>query len=391
MRALFTCVPGYGHFHPMAPLALALRAAGHDVAFATEERFCGRVERAGFDAFPAGLGPGKVFERALALPDAVAPGPENAARFGAQMFAAVAAPAKAPDLVAIAERWRPDLVVADVTDFAGPVAAAVAGVPCVAHGLGPRFPMELFEAAEELAAPAWEAWGLERRPLAGMFGCAYLDTCPPSLQSAEAGRLAAVARPMRPVAFDALPGDALPAWAAELGARPVVYVTLGTVDNEAEGVIEAAVEGLRGEPVDLVVTVGPSRDPEELGPQPANVHVERYVAQSLLLPSCDVVVAHGGSGTLLAAIALGLPMLLLPQGANQFTNAERAEALGVARCLGPPDVRPQTVRAAVRALLDDPSYRLRARAVAEEIAAMPSPGDVVPGLEELAAAGAVPG
>ena len=84
-------------------------------------------------------------------------------------------------------------------------------------------------------------------------------------------------------------------------------------------------------------------------------------------------------------------MLLLPQGANQFTNAERAEALGVARCLGPPDVRPEAVRVAVRALLDDPSYRQRARAVAEEIAAMPSPGDVVPGLEELAAAGAVPG
>lgn len=388
MRVLFTCVPGYGHFHPMVPLAQALRAAGHEPAFATEERFCGRVGQAGFRAFPSGLGPGKVFERTLALPDVAGPGPEGAARFGAQMFAAVAAPAKVPDLVELAAGWPPDLVVTDVTDFSGPVAAALAGVPCVAHGLGPLFPMELFEAAEELAAPTWRSYDLEPRPLAGMFDSAYLDTCPPAVQSADAALVAAVSRPLRPVPFDALPGDSLPAWADELGRRPVVYVTLGTVENEAEGVLEAAVAGLRDEPVDVVVTVGPSRDPDELGPQPPNVHVERYVAQSMLLPRCDVVVAHGGSGTMLAALGLGLPLLLLPQGANQFDNAQRCAAAGVARTIAPPDVSAGTVRDGVGALLGDPSYRRQAQAVAAEIAAMPAPEDVVPGLVELASAGA---
>lgn len=387
MRVLLTCVPGYGHFHPMVPLALVLRAAGHEPAFATEQRFCGRVEQAGFPAFPAGLGPGKVFERTLALPDVAGPGPEHAARFGAQMFAGVAAPAKVPDLLAIAAGWRPDLVVADVTDFAGPLAAAVLGLPCAAHGLGPLFPLELFEAAEELAAPAWRGHGLEPRALAGMFDAAYLDTCPPSLQPAEAARVAAVTRPLRPVPFDALPGERLPDWAEGLGGRPVVYVTLGTVENEAEGVLEAAVAGLGDEPVDLVVTVGPSRDPGELGPQPPHVHVERYVAQSLLLPRCDVVVAHGGSGTMLAALALGLPMLLLPQGANQFSNAERCAAAGVARWLPPHEVTPGAVRDAVRLLLSDPSHRQRAEVLAAEIAAMPAPGDAVPELEALAASG----
>lgn len=384
MRVLATCVPGYGHLHPMVPLALALRDAGHHVAFATEERFCRRAEAAGFDAFPAGLGPGKVFERTLALPGAAPSGPEDAALFGARMFAAVAAPAKVPELEAVVATWKPDLVVHDVTDFAGPVAAAGAGIPWVAHALGPMFPIGLFEAAAPLVESLWQERGLEPPPLAGVFETAYLDTCPPSLQSGDVERVGDARRPMRPVPFDALPGEALPAWAGRLGARPAVYVTLGTVENEAPGVLEAVVAGLRDEPLDVVVTVGPSRDPAELDPQPPNVFVERYVAQSLLLPGCAAVVAHGGSGTTLAALALGLPLLLLPQGANQFENAERCAAAGAGLRLLPGEVSAGTVRQAVRRLLDEPAWRRRAEEVAAEIAALPPPEEQVPFLESLA-------
>ncbi len=369
----------------MVPLALALRDAGHEVAFATEERFCPRVGRAGFRAFPAGIGPGKVLERTLARPDVPAPGPEHAWRFGAQMFAAVAAPAKVPDLVDVISTWAPHLVIHDVTDFAGPVAAAHAALPYAAHSLGPMFPMEFSLVGTELVAPLWKEWGVTPGPLGGMFGSAYLDICPPSLQSADLDRIPPVARPLRAVPFDAVDGEALPAWVDDLPSQPTVYVTLGTLDNDAPGVIEAAVEGLRGEPVNVIVTVGPNRDPAELGPQPANVHVERYVPQSLLLARCDAVVAHGGSGTTLAALGLGLPLVILPQGANQFWNAERCAALGAGVRLLPDEVSAAAVRGAVRVVLDDPSYRERAGGLAAEIAAMPAPADVVPLLESLAA------
>lgn len=373
----------------MVPLSLALRAGGHDVAFATEQRFCPRVERAGFRAFPAGIGPGRVLERTLAQADAAGPAPEDAWRFGARMFAAVAGPAKVPDLVRVIEEWGPDLVVHDVTDFAGPVAAAHAGLPWVAHSLGPMFPMEFSVAGAELAAPMWEERGLTPGPLGGMFASAYLDICPPSLQSSDIHEVAAVARPLRPEPFDAVEGEGLPPWMEDLEDRPTVYVTLGTLDNDAEGVIESAVEGLRREPVNLVVTVGPNRDPGELGPQPPNVHVERYVPQSLLLAHCDVVVAHGGSGTMLAALGLGLPLLLLPQGANQFWNAQRCAALGVGLRLLPGEVDGPAVRREVRALLDRPGYRGQARKVADEIRAMPAPDEAVARLEAIAGGGQV--
>jgi UDP:flavonoid glycosyltransferase YjiC (YdhE family) len=380
MRVLCTCVPGFGHFHPMVPVSQAMEAAGHQVAFATAAGFCARVERAGFRAFPAGLGPGVVAKRALALPGAAG---LTAEEFGARMFAGIAAPAKVPDLLAAIDDWAPSLVVSDVTDFAGPVAAASAGIAHAAHSLGPAFPLDLHRRGAEVAAPMWRERGLAPAPLGGMFAAAYLDICPPSLQSTDIAGAGTI-HPLRPVPFDAVPGEALPAWVGELATRPTVYVTLGTLDNDAPGVLEAVVEGLHDEPLNLVVTVGPSRDPAEMGPQPANVRVERYVPQSLLLPHCDVVVAHGGSGTTLAALGLGLPLLLLPQGANQFTNAERCAAIGAGIRLLPAEVGPEPVRTAVRALFEQPEYRRRAGAVAAEIARMPAPGDVVPLLEALA-------
>jgi len=216
VRILATCLPGHGHFHPMVPIARALQAAGHEVAFATEQRFCRRVAAAGFPAFPAGIGPGKVFERTLARPGAARP--DDSSRFGAQMFAGVAAPAKVPELVCAIDEWRPLLLIYDVTDFTGPIAAASAGIPGVAHSLGPMFPLELSRLAAELLAPLWREWGVTPGPL----GDPYLDICPPSLQSPDIRRIGAAVHPLRLVPFDAVAGEALPPWVSDLAPRPTV-------------------------------------------------------------------------------------------------------------------------------------------------------------------------
>jgi UDP:flavonoid glycosyltransferase YjiC (YdhE family) len=381
VRVLCTCLPGYGHFHPMVPLARALADGGHDVAFATEARFCARVERAGFTAHPAGMGPGRVLAATLEQGDV---DPADTSRFGAQMFAGVAAPAKVPDLLAVMDGSPPDLIVHDATDFAGPVAAAHAGIASVAHSLGPMFPLDLYVHGADLVAPLWERWGVTPGPFGGMFGALYLDICPPSVQSSDLPAVPSPVQALRPVPFDAAPGEELPDWVDTLPDRPTVYVTLGTVDNDAPGVIEAVVDGLGHEPVNVVVTVGPDRDPTDLGQPPPHVHVERYIPQSRLLPRCDVVVAHGGSGTTLAALAHGLPLLVLPQGANQFENAQRCADIGVGIRLLPAEVDVATVRGGVRALLEEPSFRRRAGALASEIRRMPAPADLVATLVSLA-------
>jgi MGT family glycosyltransferase len=223
-----------------------------------------------------------------------------------------------------------------------------------------------------------------------MFRSLYLDICPPSFQATDIHEIPA-ARPLRPVPFDAPAGAALPPWVDDLRSLPTVYVTLGTIFNGAPGVFEALLEGLGSEPLNVVVTVGDDRDPAELGPQPDNVHVERYIPQSLLFPHCDAVVCHGGSGTTLAAFAHGLPVLVVPQGANQFWNADRCAEVGVGRRVLEGDLDPEVVRREVHALLERPGYRSKALQLKAEIDRMPSPEATVPLLESMAQGGAADG
>jgi UDP:flavonoid glycosyltransferase YjiC (YdhE family) len=139
--------------------------------------------------------------------------------------------------------------------------------------------------------------------------------------------------------------------------------------------------------VEVVATVGPSGDPAAMGPRPDNVHVARYVPQSLLLPHVAAVVSHAGSGTLLATMAAGLPQLCLPQAADQFRNAAACEGADAGLALAGDAATADAVAAAVRRLLDDDRFRAGAARLAEEIASMPSPAELVPVLEDLAAGG----
>jgi MGT family glycosyltransferase len=182
------------------------------------------------------------------------------------------------------------------------------------------------------------------------------------------------------------PGDAPPAWVAAARSRPLVYLTLGTYVHGHVESLRAAVAGLGTLEVDALVTVGPEGDPAALGPLPSTIRAERFVPQGVLLPHVDVVAHHGGSGTMLGALAHGLPQLALPHGADQFPNAEALVERGAGRRLLPEEITPDAVAEAVRALLSEPRYRDAAAGVAAEIAAMPAPSEVVPALERLAAA-----
>ena len=101
------------------------------------------------------------------------------------------------------------------------------------------------------------------------------------------------------------------------------------------------------------------------------------------MPVVDLIVQHGGTGTVLGALAAGLPQLVLPQGADQFFNAEILTAAGVARALQNDAQRPGAITAAVQALITDSPERQAAGRIRDEIAAMPLPAEVVPALVDL--------
>src|SRR5262245_11142055 len=273
--------------------------------------------------------------------------------------------------------------------MAGPIAAAVLDVPSVGHGWGSRLRSEAsLRARGEVLAPLWRRAGLEPAPYGGLFRCLFLDPCPPSLQDPHAGTLG-VTHPLRPDPSDAAGGEALPAWVAALPARPTVCASLGTVPrfSHAPDLWAAILAALAPEPVNVVLTVGPRLDPTALGPLPANARAARYIPLSLLVPRCDVVITHGGAGTVLAALSHGVPLLVLPRGApSQRAAAESCVAAGVARAVADAEPTAETIRREVRVLLDEPRYRARARQVQEEIGRMPSLHEGVALLERLVAA-----
>src|SRR5581483_4505348 len=133
----------------------------------------------------------------------------------------------------------------------------------------------------------------------------------------------------------------------------------------------------------LVVTVGQHIDPAEFGPQPETVRIERYVPQALLLPHVDLVVSHGGSGSVMGALEHGRPMVIAPMGADQPLNAARCAALGLGRVLDAERATPEDVHAAAAEVLADPACRAAAERMRDEIAALPGPSHAVALLEAL--------
>lgn len=369
MRVLLTAGSGFGHVQPLLPLARAFRDAGCEVALATAEAWRDAVERDGIAFRSAGLGPREVdaaFAPVAARARELPPAARRAFVFPAR-FAEIEAPARIEDLRRAADALRPDLIVHESADLAGPLVAAERGLRSANHAFGLPVPLACTLAAGEAMAPHWSAAGLEPEPHAGAFRGPLVAPWPAGL----GGEAPPARAPVLPIRIE--PGVAH----AEVveRTRPLVYVTLGTVLNDP-AVFRTLLAGLAEVDCDVLATVGRDVDPATLGTLPCRVRVERFVPQAEVLPSVTAVVCHAGSGTTLGALAHGLPLLLCPQGADQFDNADACARAGVARVLPPPELTVERVAAELGALLHDGAVAARAREIAAEIAAMPDPAAV---------------
>ena len=113
-------------------------------------------------------------------------------------------------------------------------------------------------------------------------------------------------------------------------------------------------------------------DPADWTWAPPNVRVEKWVPHDEALRGVAAQVCHGGTGSVLGALAAGVPTVVVPQFADQPDNGARVEALGAGLC-----VKAEDARAAVLRVLEEPSFREAAGRVAAEIAALPEAGEVL--------------
>ena len=392
MRFLFTTLAGSGHFHPLLPPAEALRSKGHDVCFATAPSFHGVVAAGGFEVVPAGFdrerdGADQRFVRLQAeLEELPLEGYARTLFRISNLFAGLYAERMIPDLLAIISDWRPDMIVREVAEFGGCIAAEAAGIP---HASVRSNTMLSSDAARHLVAEPIArlraAFDLPPDPAsATLFRYLHLAYEAPRFHDPRFP-LASTAHLLRPILLGRSGDERSPTWISQLARRPTVYATLGTVFNSrTPGLFEAILEGLREQPINLILTVGRDRDPGQFGPQPDNVRIERYIPQGLLLPHCDLVITHAGYSTVTAALSCGLPMVAIPIDADQPLNAQRCAALGAARVIEYRQRTPETIRLSVQTILGDPSYRRNAERIRDEMAALPGPEHAVALLESLA-------
>ena len=384
MRALFTCQPGLGHFLPLTPIARSMAEAGHDVAFGAPVAFRGAVEAHGFRWVPSSVGSDDPEVAALRARHLELRGFAQQQFMYEHIFAGVTARRAVPDLLALAETWRPDLIVHDSSEFGGVVAAELLDIPHVqvevhATGSRPDTMRMVYGPLQRLRADL----GLVERPIQDLID-EYLGLTPfpPSL-TALGSPVAPTNHYVRVLPADGT--DTLPDWVDRVGSRPLVYVSLGTIWSVWRGreTFATVLEGLRGIDAEVVLTVGQDLDPAVLGPQPASIHVERFLPLGALLDRCSLVLFHGGSGTLGHVVAHGLPMVILALGADQPENAARCSELGVSRSMEPGELSADSVHDAVLNVLQTPSYRQKAERLREEFDCLPGVETVVELLERL--------
>ncbi|PRY38204.1 glycosyltransferase [Umezawaea tangerina] len=373
MRILFSSLGAHGHTYPLLPLVIAAREVGHEVSFVTTARFASALTGNGVDHVVGGMDMLAAFEQAKAGP-ADRRKPDFRPERVSKVFGSILPRSYAADLAPVIVDRKPDLVVHEVANPGAGLAARAAGVPAVCHSFGrmwrPTGPIETLRA--NLAEVAAELGVDMPDGDPTTLGNPYLDICPPSVQDPDFPRWPTTVVPLRPVPFSE-PGE-LPSWVVER-RKPLVYLTLGTAFGNTT-VLRTALDGLAALDASVLVATGPSVPAGSLGEVPDNVVVRPWVPHADLLPHVDLVVHHGGAGMTMSTFATGVPHLVLPQGADQFSNADVVTAAGLGDQVLAADLAVEVVTAKAHRLLTDEAVLAAARAMADEVAAMPSPQDV---------------
>jgi UDP:flavonoid glycosyltransferase YjiC (YdhE family) len=431
MRVLFTTFAWPSHYHPMVPLAWALRATGHEVRMASQPALLPAMRESGLPSTVVGrdvdltrpyrgqqsrsgnatrssrvdtffghlVGDLELARQAHAPATVEALREEARSMFhavsasraadrspGFALYAEVAA-AMVDDLLRLVRSWRPDLIVFDHMTYAGPMVSAVTGIPAVRHLFDPDITYFIPVTSElEGWAALLDRLGLDR---VDQLGVATLDRCPPDLQFPQS------VAPAQRVPIQHIPYHGLaevPRWLSDPPARPRICVSWGTTNDRMLGEAPFPADVLYGcvkladeRRAELVLTLTAGQ--RHLLPDlPPHVLVVESVPHDALLASCEAIIHQGGGGTMLTAARHGLPQLILPRLVNQPVNACRLVATGAGRTLPAVSLSTSDLLTAGHELLDDPAYRIAARRLRENILRQPVPTDAVPALERLAVA-----
>ena len=377
MRILAACsLGGAGHFNPLVAFLRAARRRGDEVLTVGPPALREMVESAGFP-FRAGSEPSEEQVAAIRERLPVVAAAEASVLGNRELFGRLATATMLAGMEDACRDWDPDLVLRDPTEYASAVLAARTRTPIA------QVAISLAEAEAGSIAAAAPALQEHRQGLVSELRAQpYLTRFPASLDPSPFADTVRYHEPREtPVS--------LPDWWRGSDA-PLIYMTFGTVLGHmsiAAETFRMALKAVERTHARVLLTVGRRFDASTLGPVPANVHLEPWIDQARVLDHADLVVCHGGSGTTLAALAAGVPLVIVPLFADQFENARRIAAARAGRVVesqirtgGTRSINaaaaPEITRS-IEDVLGDVTYRDRTRAIAAEMTATPTVEEVL--------------
>jgi MGT family glycosyltransferase len=408
-RFLFAAWPFHGHLFPQIAIAHALRRRGHECAFYTGNQAADVVRHEGFDCFPFKNLDEAALEALMRSRPAEPWRPKNWGRLGSLMrrWLLDTIPQQLADLEEIREAWHPDVIGCDPTMWA-PVlvlfdkyrlrVAICSFIPaCPLPGpdappFGPGLPPPrslrgrlISGAAHHLARISSAVGRRAANDVRRKSGLPPIDVSPteytgrmplylvPCTAQFDYGRhdLPDTVHYVGPYLWNRPHTEAGGIPVGELrNDVPCVHVTEGTMHVHQSLVLPAALEGLANLPMHVIATTGSNRTLADLGIRhvASNITIVPWVSHSDLLPRTDVMVTTGGAGSVLAALASGVPLVIVPTEWDKPEIAQRVVESGAGVRLDPRHCTPDRLRSAVARVLNDPAFRTAALRLAESFA-----------------------
>jgi UDP:flavonoid glycosyltransferase YjiC (YdhE family) len=374
-RILWIACAQPGSLYPAVPIALELARRGHELTVLCEPSSRATFERLGFAFRPA---------RELA---AVEPPEAGGGRAGKLAWHSRYVRALYADTSRALAAAPVDAAMVDPLEPGADFAAEAAGVASFSYvhwrmsetGADVPFCFHFWD-GERPAEEAFVEWWNEQRALVGLGpeprppqehrwyrqsrGLTLILGLPELVE--PKGDLPPYAVRVGPTAWEPPLAEPLPEWVGRLGReRPAVLASVSTVGAADMQLAAAVVEAGADEDIDVVLTV---RADGALPPLPGNVRVVPFLPHGALLPRVSAAVSHAGNGMVTRAACAGVPLVLIPGGRDQHEVARGAVAAGIAVVLDREEVNATRVRAALRTLLEDDGFRIRAPQLARRAA-----------------------
>jgi UDP:flavonoid glycosyltransferase YjiC (YdhE family) len=422
-RFLIATLPITGHVYPGIPIARALVAAGHDVLWYTGKKFRPKVEAVGARFAPMkdayDFDDLKIDE---CFPDRTKHQALAQLKFDLRNVFIDSAPGQLSDLEAILKDFPADVMVNDTAFVAVPLVSERHSIPYGTYGVTALtinsrdtapFGLGILPNNSALGrvrngAIAWAVdnlvfggitsyynsvrakLGFPRYPGGNFLNSSlgpylYLQPTVPSFEYPRSD-LPKQVHFIGPFLPETSPDFVPPKWWDELKSdKRVVYVTQGTAATNSDLLIVPTIKALADEDVLVVVTTGGKpANTVKLDSLPANVRIEAFIPHAHLMPHVDVMVTNGGYGGVHHALSFGIPIVAAGTTEDKPEIANRVSWSGAGMNLRATSPKPEQVKAAVRSLLGDSTYREGVRRLQTEIGRYDAPSRAVALLTKLA-------